>query len=96
MLSCRGEGRGGEIHADVPHIAPPDVAQQGAFAAAQIHDRLLWPQLSRGHEGLITCRAVLQAKLLEEPKPLTSKAAMPVFQEHVRGVHPAVLSQNEG
>src|SRR5262249_6929890 len=70
--------------------------QQRAFAAAQLQDRLLWPQLSRGHEGLKTCRAVLQAALLEETTPLTSKAAMPVFQVHVCGAHQAVLSPNKG
>src|SRR5215510_6320580 len=96
LLSCRREGRGGEIHTDVSHIAPQDVPQQGAFATAKIQDSLMWPKPSRGHEGLITSRAVLHAKLLEETKPLTSKAAMPVFQIHVRGVHHAVLSQNEG
>jgi hypothetical protein len=30
--------------------------------------------------------------LLEETKPLTSKAAMPVFQVHIRSAHHAVLS----
>src|SRR5215471_16902532 len=92
VLLCHREGCGREIHNNVLHLALPDVSQQWAFTAAQLQDRLVWPKLSRGHEGRKTCRPVLQAELLEQTKPLTSKAAMPVFQVHVRGVHQAVLS----
>jgi len=75
---------------------PHRKATRGGAGSSGKNSSLLWPKLSRCHEGLKTGRAVLQAKLLEETKPLTSKAAMPVLQVHVRGAHHAVPSKNEG